>query len=558
MRIFNTITVGLIFTLGACATSGPHNEFEPSKKDLIRLQTMPTTSAIKEAQLYIDRSREQELDFLTPQHFDLANKALTEAKDLLSKQHPAQHIVQKVAVAEAVLKNGELVARKIKSSLSDELSIKSNLDELNASKIYGSEYGSLVSRLNQVIRQVEEGKKADSIKERDKLITEMTQLEVKSIKYNALNEPREILKRVKYRGGPELAPVTYEEALEVYASAEKFISENPHMREAVERLSQEALFAAKRLLYLTEEISALSQKVNRSLEQVVLDEEYRLFRVARALTNKDVRDHPLEVQSELIADAVAEISAQQQKQDDLVIALRDTLIKVRDASAPSRLNATIKGLKKEKNEWLAKDALYAAKISQLNAEIEARESQLRLVSNKLKHSESALSMSEMENQALSMTVQEQKQPKAAAAEKTENLVQLTPEQKEVEPFSAGVETEVEAESAQAIPDLNFDAAKTEITSAHNEETHTAETRTKATPHKAEQKAKTMETMSALNIAPAQARETVVDKSTTTIIANLLSNEPEKTETASINAETSATEKPSSAKLDPTQAFASEN
>ena len=547
MRVFNTVTIGLIFALGACATSGPHNQFEPSKKDLVRLQTMPTTSAIKEAQTYIDRSREQELDFLTPQHFDLANKALTEAKDLLSKQQPAQHIVQKVAVAEAVLKNGELVARKIKSSLSDELSIKSSLDELNASKIYGNEYGSLVARLNQVIRQVEEGKKADSIKERDKLITEMTQLEVKSIKYNALNEPKEILKRVKYRGGPELAPVTYEEALEVYASAERFISENPHMREAVERLSQEALFAAKRLLYLTEEISALSQKVNRSLEQVVLDEEYRLFRVARALTNKDVRDHPLEVQSELIAEAVAEISAQQQKQDDLVIALRDTLIKVRDASAPSILNATIKGLNKEKNEWLAKDALYTAKISQLNAEIEARESQLSLVTNKLKRSESALSMSEMENQALSMTVQEQKQPKKAGD--TENLAQLTAEQDENEVLSS----ELETDSAQAIPELDLETIATEKPSETNLET-SAEADTKETP----QKTKTIETISALNATPVQAREMVVDKPTTAIIANLLSDELENTETASINPESSTTEMPSSAKLDPTRAFASEN
>ncbi|MDH5218768.1 MAG: hypothetical protein OEX19_13790, partial [Gammaproteobacteria bacterium] len=114
-------------------------------------------------------------------------------------------------------------------------------------------------------------------------------------------------------------------------------------------------------------------------------------------------------------------------------------------------------------------------------------------------------------------------------------------------------SELETDSAQAIPELDLETIATEKPSETNLET-SAEADTKETP----QKTKTIETISALNATPVQAREMVVDKPTTAIIANLLSDELENTETASINPESSTTEMPSSAKLDPTRAFASEN
>lgn len=537
MKALNALTIGIMIALGGCATGGDYTSIKPSQEDIVRLQTLPTTTAINEAETYIARSREKDLDFLTPQHYTLANKAIDEAKAMLEGNQPRENIVQKVAVAEAVLKNSERVAIKIKNSLADELSIKSSLDELNAPTIYKSEYGSLVARLNEIIRQVEEGKKADSIGERKALIHEMSRLEAKSIKYNALNEPKEILKRVKYRGGPELAPLTYSEALEVYSKAEDFISKNPQMREAVEQLAHEALFAAKRALYITQEVAALSAKVGMSMEQVVLDEEYRLFRVAKALTNTDVRDNPLEVQSELMAQTLSEIVAQNQKQEDLVIALRDTLIKVRDASTPAALNSKIKKLKKEKNEWLAKNALYSAKVSQLEAELNAKDTELALLGQQLDSAMRDLTRSEDKNQQLHLA----SQPAAEANKNAE------PELQTADDTEVSIETGT-AQQQETIPVLETKPPVATVEAAQ------IETVTEKAPEPVVEK--TIEP--AAQTARKAPSSSVVDKSTASIIADLLA-EPEET-TVAIAAPVSTENKPESKpakqqELKPEEAFA---
>ena len=396
----------VLLALYGCATSVEKNRFEPSQADLDRLHTKPSIEAIGEAEEFLKRSRQKELDLLAPQHFTLANQTIAEARELLDRNQPPERIVQKVAVAEAVIKSGERVANSVRATLADELSIKETLDDLDTQKIYKGEYGNLINRLNEIIRQVENGKKNEAIAQRKKLLKDMANLEKKSIRYNALHEAEEILRRVKYRGGPKLAPMTYEEALQVYAKAEAFIEQNPHMNKAVAQMGKEALFAAKRVLYITEEVAALGQKVDLSLEQVVLDEEYRLYRIARALTDEDVRDHPLEVQSELLSKTVSELNTQHGKQEDLIIALRDTLIKVRDASSKSTIVAKTKQYKKEKGEWLAKEALYSAKVSQLENEIETKKIQLVEINQQLGQKQSAIAQLEIQNNLIQQQLEQ--------------------------------------------------------------------------------------------------------------------------------------------------------
>ncbi|MDH5259129.1 MAG: hypothetical protein OEX07_14040, partial [Gammaproteobacteria bacterium] len=205
----------------------------------------------------------------------------------------------------------------------------------------------------------------------------MQKLERKSLHYSAMNEPQEILKRVKYRGGEQLAPITYGEALAVFKRAEEFILQNPNYDIGIIQIGREALFAAKRALYITEGVSALKQKVAFAPEQVILDEEYRMYRVARQLGELDYRDNSLEVQSELLAKEAEGISLELKNKDDLVIALRDTLIKVRDSSSRlTMLSESTVRLKQEKNEWLAKEALFKAKVDELATNLKNTESQL--------------------------------------------------------------------------------------------------------------------------------------------------------------------------------------
>lgn len=362
---------GPLLALLACTGCAVNIEkFAPDEGAIARFDRMTTIEAIKEVNEQLSKAQQSRLEFYAPDHYDLAAKALAQAREFLATNSPRETIVQKVALAEAVLNSGDTVARSMKVALGPELEIKDRLDALNAPKVFGREYGSLVERLGQIIRNVENGQNSDAKRSRENLIPDLQALEARAVVYNALHESEETIKRVSYRGGEKLAPITFKEATEVLRQADEFIRANIQNRAAIEQISSEALFAAKRALYVTEEVASLGGKVNLSLEQIVLDEEYRLFRVARAISAEDVRNHPLEVQSELLAKNAKELADKTQNQETLVSALRDALGNAKEsATQVGELDAELNQLRRERNAWMAKEALFQAQIGELRTRL---------------------------------------------------------------------------------------------------------------------------------------------------------------------------------------------
>lgn len=382
--------------ISGCATLNQPGEFSDEELKLSHYATMTSADAVRKLEENYKTTVTTDLPVYAPQHLSTVSKALHDAKNLLSKDGSRDEIVRKVAVGHAVLKNADRVAEKVKETLSNELELKNKLDTLETNNVYVSEYGGLVERLNKIIQSVEAGK-TEVTENREKLIQDMQRLEQKARRYNAMHEPEEILKRVKYSGGETLAPLTYKEAVEVFNRAEEFIKQNPTYDTGIEQVGKEALFAAKRALYITQEVAALGQKFKLSPEQIVLDEEYRLHRITREISNKDFRDHPLEVQSELVAKVAEDQANELKNKDDLVIALRDTLIKVRDSSSQlTALSETTKNLKAEKSEWLAKDALYQAKITDLQEQLTESLAQLDQTQKKVLNTASSKSLLQQE------------------------------------------------------------------------------------------------------------------------------------------------------------------
>lgn len=362
---------GPLLALLACTGCAVNIEkFAPDEGAIARFDRMTTIEAIKEVNEQLNKAQQSRLEFYAPEHYDLAAKALAQAREFLATNSPRETVVQKVALAEAVLNSADTVARSMKVAMGPELEIKDRLDALNAPKVFGREYGSLVERLGQIIRKLENGQNSDAKRSRENLIPDLQALEARAVVYNALHEAEETIKRVSYRGGEKLAPITFKEATEVLRQADEYIRANIQNRAAIEQISHEALFAAKRALHVTEEVASLGGKVNLSLEQIVLDEEYRLFRVARAISAEDVRNHPLEVQSELLAKNAKELADKTQNQEALVNALRDALGNAKEsATQVGELDIELNQLRRERNAWMAKEALFQAQIGELRTRL---------------------------------------------------------------------------------------------------------------------------------------------------------------------------------------------
>ncbi len=361
--------------LAGCAATGP-GQLSPSEEDLARFERMPPVDAVSEVEQSLRGLEQKRLDFYAPEHYQVASQALAEAKAQLGAGSREQ-VIRKVATAEAVLRNGDRVMGRIKELIGPELQIKQRLETLGADQVYGPEYETVLKRLKEIIRDIETGKQEQAEAKRPELLQDMRDLQTRSLRYTALNETEELLKRVKNRGAEKLAPVSYAEALQAFELADKTIQEGVTDPRQIQQLADAALFAARRALYVTQAVAALTQMVTISPEQVILDEEYRLYRIARMLGAEDMRDHSLEAQSEQLAAVAAGLYQEVQQQLEVANILREAIIN-QASSELSRLTETVQRLRQEREAWQAEQALLQARLTELEASL--AQSQARLAS----------------------------------------------------------------------------------------------------------------------------------------------------------------------------------
>ncbi|MDH5731448.1 MAG: hypothetical protein OEZ58_20880, partial [Gammaproteobacteria bacterium] len=181
-----------VLVLTSCASVSLVKNIEPTEADIQSVHDLGADTALQQAEQALTQTQQSESGFLVPEHVDVANKAINDARQLLSEEATRDKGITKVAVANAVLKNSDRVVKQVKSMLKDELEIKQSLDELSTSDVYSNEYESVMDRLQRVIRQIETGQARKADEQRPNLVKDMQALESRAMQYRVLHEADEI------------------------------------------------------------------------------------------------------------------------------------------------------------------------------------------------------------------------------------------------------------------------------------------------------------------------------------------------------------------------------
>ena len=175
------------------------------------------------------------------------------------------------------------------AQLVDVFEQKQVLDQLQASKADPGDYQDAVEDMIGLVKYIEAGK-AD--KARDKtpgVMAAMKKLEIRVVKANHLSKAKNTLAKAKDQDADDLAEKSYETAIKAYERANQFIESKPRDHEEITRLSAEALFYAKRAVWIGEEVTKLQKVKPDEMETVALDIEQLLHRIGTAL-HQDLRD----------------------------------------------------------------------------------------------------------------------------------------------------------------------------------------------------------------------------------------------------------------------------
>lgn len=392
----------LAAVLAGCAAPVSTN-IKVSEANVAKYNNLADLAVVATLEKNIEEARKSGMPFLAANYFREAQQVLKECQGGLGNK-PKEVLVNTAAKGDAILEKGRAVMGIVQYRFAKELEYKAQLDEHDASRLLPREYERVIGDLSGLIEKVER-EQADNIDaKKEALQKSMLDLVIRTVQEGALRESEKLNAETESNNAQRQAPLTYAEALRVYQSAKDQIAAAHHDRNLVQRLSAEAMFAARHARQVNERVELLQSqlRINSggsvsagaavgagtvqvgaqteskpaanervSVEMLVLQEEERLLGIAKALGLKDLRDQPLEQQVSEIRRAAESV--------------RRTGGEV--AAAPvqdyeARLKAANEAIQQMGAELSSKDLQLAEKDKQLAENARVLEAQAVLVAEK--------------------------------------------------------------------------------------------------------------------------------------------------------------------------------
>lgn len=392
--------------LGACATPVSTN-IKASAANVTKYNNLSDLDVVATLEKNVNEAKAANMPFLAPHYFQEAAQVLAVCQTELGAG-PKAELVNNAAKGDAILEKGRAVMEIVKYRFVRELELKSQLDDHEASKLLPKEYERVIGNFSGLIEKVEREQATNIDRDKEALQTAMLDVLIKAIQESVLREPDRLNADSKKKNAERQIPVTYAEALKIYQDARTQIAAAYGDQKLVQRLGAQALFAARHAQQVNERVSLLQSQLNvsaeggaaasgagrsggahtsgaaapekLSLEQIVLQEEDRLRRIATALGVDDLRDRPLDRQVEEITRA-ASSRADQSRSDE---AIRD--LKVRLKAADEASEQAKARLAAGEQQLAANDQQLAANAKQLAAkdqQLTDRDTQIKALNEKL-------------------------------------------------------------------------------------------------------------------------------------------------------------------------------
>jgi hypothetical protein len=401
---FHITNVLIALFLAGCATSVSTN-IKPTSANVAKYNELSALDVVTTLEKNVNEAKSANMPFLAPNYFREAVQILNECQSALSSK-PKEVVVNNAAKGDAILEKGRSVMGIVKYRFAKELVLKDQLDAHLAPTLVPNEYESAIGELSRLIEKVEREQPDNIDKEKDTLIQKMSDLVIKAVQVGALHESETINEESKNNNAERLAPLTYSEALRVYQDSKSGIAAAYYDQALVKRLGEAALFAARHARHINDRVALLHSQLKISaagntsagraisssgtqvgtqtegkspdtekitVEKIVLQEEDRLRNISSALGLKDLRDLPLEKQTEEIRRAAADAASQPNSE-----AARQDF--------EARLGAADKKIQQAVADLAQKDKLLTEKDKQLaekTRQLAEKDKQLKTMKSKL-------------------------------------------------------------------------------------------------------------------------------------------------------------------------------
>ena len=260
------------------------------------------------------------MSLFAPSQFREGKAALSKAGELRRVQAEEMEILRQLYLAEKQLNICRQVKLQAEKQIPGVLSALRTLRAKSVMRSYADEYDSLTYQVSRLMNGIEDfvlGKPVDSkkdfAKEKALVMQQAHELEIKVVKYNTLNESKVVFKDVESMGGKRLATATFRKAEQALEEANAVIENNVKDEQAVGQAGEHYKFAVFHALHVAREVGKL-ESLNRSeYENYILDLEDKLQAIAEALEYRDIRNHAVTEQIQLLTGLAQRLMAEKTK-----------------------------------------------------------------------------------------------------------------------------------------------------------------------------------------------------------------------------------------------------
>lgn len=273
-----------------------------------RQSSLSPKDALELAEKDIDSAKKEALEYYAPMHLSQAEQCLKKAQSLLVKGTDSVAVIAETIKVRKIVAEGITTKQTVLRQMSEIFDQKQRLDKLKADVLMRDDYDDQIDNIKELILVIEKGEQESFEKKKKEYLGEMLALEIEVIKKKTLSEAIQVLQSAKKIDAKKLAPKTWKIAEDTLKQSTEFIQSFPRDEEGVKKAGLDALRASQHVFFVTKETLVLKETDKDSFENVVLDMENKLGRIALGLNHPDVRYMPLYDQSVTLGTAAETMS----------------------------------------------------------------------------------------------------------------------------------------------------------------------------------------------------------------------------------------------------------
>jgi hypothetical protein len=276
----------------------------------------PQTVITESQNLQIEAQRE-DLYFFSPTYMKQAEDALEDAEDAIKSKKLPHEIIAHALTAQKLFKRGlenkPTVLKQLKATF-DGIEM---LREIETNKVLTSDFQDIQDDTKDLIILIEQGKTTEAINEQKDLLSDIAELEVKTLKKTYLSVVEHALDKAEDADAEDFAAKSFDKAQKTFDTFEKFIETSAEQRVLIKEKSKMAVHLAQHAENVAKAAQPLLKLNTETAEDHILFIESLMNRIATALNQGDILNLNLNSQSIAIAQTAETINKRANTQAQL-------------------------------------------------------------------------------------------------------------------------------------------------------------------------------------------------------------------------------------------------